>query len=300
MAGAMALMIWRTMTLDTVQSYVQAVSGVLGGMGGCAMIGQSLINFNSGGGATRLSGLVVGVSLLAYILAAGPVIEMIPKAALTGVMFVLVLDIFDFTSIAQLNQVPRVDAMVLVLVTAVTYCTNLAIAVLAGVLLACASFCWQSAQRGVSVQHSWDGDQLVLVMRGPLFFGSTQPFSDALRAAVAGAMRPMSAEHSDAMRKDIVLDFLECRVWDSSAIQAVSSEAERLRNGGWHVRLRHLSQDCRSMLDRAGDMIEVEVRAAGTWCLDMKARLHVLQGMPNACLLYCRLSYVSQTMLAPV
>ena len=240
---------------------VQMATGALGGMGGCAMIGQSLINFNAGGGTTRVAGMVCGASLLAYILFAGSIIEMIPMAALTGVMLVLVLDIFDFTSFARLHQVPRTDAVVLVLVTAVTYMTNLAVAVAAGVILSSLAFSWQSAQRGVSAARSWDGDTLVFSLRGPLFFGSVQSFRDAVRQSAGDAVQSVSADSLDAMRKDIVLDFLDCRVWDSSAIEVINSEAERLQGDGWHVRLRHLSKDCRSMLDRAGDMIELEV-----WC----------------------------------
>ena len=236
-------------------------------MGGCAMIGQSLINFNAGGGATRVSGLVVGAALLTYVVAAGSIIEMIPKAALSGVMLVLVLDIFDFTAVSRLNQIPKIDAVVLVLVTAVTYFTNLAIAVFAGVMLSCVTFSWQAAQRGVSAQHSWDADgQLVLLLRGPLFFGCTQSFCDSVRQAVANATYAVPAKDAGAMRKDIVLDFIECRVWDSSAIEVISSEAERLQDSGWHVRMRHLSEECRSMLQRAGDMIELEVRCCHYAC----------------------------------
>ena len=128
---------------------MQITSGMLGGMGGCGMVGQSLINVNAGG-STRVAGLTCGAALLTFILFGSAVIQRIPMAALTGVMLILVIDIFDFTSFARLNQVPRTDAVVLVTVTAVTYATNLAVAVVSGVIIASLSFAWQSAVRGVS------------------------------------------------------------------------------------------------------------------------------------------------------
>ena len=149
-------------------------------------------------------------------------------------------------------QVPRTDAAVLLLVTAVTYATNLAIAVAAGVVCASLSFAWQSAVRGVSAQWLWDQDTLVCRLRGPLFFGSIQSFKDAMRDT-APAQPPRAA------RRDIVLDFMECRVWDSSAIECINSEALRLQEDGWGVRLRHLSKDSRRLVQRAGDMVELEV-----------------------------------------
>lgn len=149
-------------------------------------------------------------------------------------------------------QVPRTDAAVLLIVTAVTYATNLAVAVAAGVVLASLSFAWQSAVRGVSAQWLWDQDTLVCRLRGPLFFGSIQSFKDAMRAAAPEAPPPSS-------RRDIVLDFMECRVWDSSAIDVINTEASRLQDEGWAVRLRHLSKDSRRLVKRAGDMVELEV-----------------------------------------
>ena len=173
-------------------------------MGGCAMVGQSLINVNAGG-TTRVSSTSCGVFLLMYMLFGADVISHIPIAALTGVMLMLVLEIFDFTSIARLNKVPRIDAAVLVLVTIVTYSTNLAIAVGAGVVLSSLSFAWQSAVRGVSAIQVWDDSTLVFRMRGPLFFGSIQSFKDAMRVALPAV--PAGA------KKEMVLDFMECRVW---------------------------------------------------------------------------------------
>jgi sulfate permease, SulP family len=231
-------------------SALQIVSGLLGGMGGCAMVGQSLINVNAGG-VTRVSGVTCGATLLCFILFGSKILSKIPVAALTGVMLMLVIEIFDFTSFMRLNQVPRTDAAVLVTVTAVTYATNLAIAVFVGVVLASLSFAWKSAVRGVSAVKVWDEDTLVYRMHGPLFFGSIQSFKDAMRAEV-----PVQVETGT---KRIVLDFMECRVWDSSAVEAINSESERLLADGWTVRLRHLSKDCQTLLDRAGDMLELEV-----------------------------------------
>ena len=216
------------------------------------MVGQSLINVNAGG-TTRVSSTSCGAFIFLYILAGADVIQQIPIAALTGVMLMLVLEIFDFTSIARLNKVPRVDAVVLVLVTIVTYETNLAIAVVAGTVLSSLSFAWQSAIRGVSAAQVWDDDSQLLVfrLRGPLFFGSIQSFQDTMRAQMQQV--PVNA------RKELVLDFMECRVWDSSALDVVNSEARRLKKDGWAVRLRHLSKDCQELLSKAGDTVDLEV-----------------------------------------
>jgi SulP family sulfate permease len=215
------------------------------------MVGCSLINVNAGG-VTRVSGLTCGLCLLFFLLAGAQMIQTIPLAALTGVMLMLVIEIFDCTSFLKINQVPRTDAAVLLVVTGVTFATNLAVAVLIGVILASLSFAWKSAVRGVTAVRSFDGEAEVYRLRGPLFFGSTGAFKDAMRELPPVEVAP-------GMRKDVVLDFMECRVWDSSAIEAINSEAGRLQEDGWAVRLRHLSPDCRTLIQRAGDMVELEV-----------------------------------------
>jgi sulfate permease, SulP family len=230
---------------------MQIAAGLTGGMGGCTMVGCSLINVNAGG-VSRVSGLTCGLCLLFFLLAGSQMIQAIPLAALTGVMLMLVIEIFDCTSFLRINQVPRTDAAVLLMVTVVTYATNLAIAVLAGVVLASLSFAWKSAVKGVTAVRSFDGAAQVYRLRGPLFFGSTPSFKDAMRELPPVEVAP-------GMQKNVVLDFMECRVWDSSAIEAINSEAGRLQEDGWSVRLRRLSPDCRKLIQRAGDMVELEV-----------------------------------------
>jgi sulfate permease, SulP family len=234
---------------------MQILCGALGGMGGCAMVRQSLINVNAGG-TTRVSSTSTGIFIFLYILVGSELISEIPIAALTGVMLMLVLEIFNFTSFARLNKVPKTGAAVLVLVTGITYATNLAIAVAAGTVLASLSFAWQSAVRGVSAMPAWDDGQLVLRQRGPLFFGSIQSFKDTMRGQMPLVMPDDQHPQHD---KQMVLDFMECRVWDSSALDAINTEAARLKGEGWGVRLRHLSTDCQHLLAKAGDTVDLEV-----------------------------------------
>lgn len=226
------------------QGAANIVTGLFGGMGGCAMIGQSIINVSSGARA-RLSGISAATFLLIFILFASNLIEMIPVAALVGVMFMVCIGTFEWTSIQFIRRIPKADAFVIILVTVVTVFFDLAIAVIAGVIASSLVFSWQSAVR-IRVRKSMtdDGKKLYEVW-GPLFFASTTLFQEKF------------TPHEDP--DEIIVDFLDSRIVDHSGIEAVQKLTERYTRLGKTVRLRHLSPDCRRLLDNAGSMIEVNI-----------------------------------------
>ena len=239
------------------QGVASVASGAFGTMGGCAMIAQSVLNV-SAGGRTRISGFSCAGAIAAFVVVGGPLIEAIPLAALVGVMWTLTLDIFDFTSFRRLGQMPKVDSSTMVLVTLVTYLTNLAVAVFAGVALAALGFAWKSAARGVQVKRRVEfqydeaeasGHNVAIYeMAGPLFFGSTQAFAERFREFTEGEDE-----------QEVVLDFMDARVWDSSALEAVADVAMKFETSGKQVALRHLSPDCRKLLGKAGSLVTLTV-----------------------------------------
>jgi SulP family sulfate permease len=218
--------------------------GVFGGMGGCAMIGQSMININSGGRG-RTSGITAAVVLLAFVLVAAPLIEMVPLAALVGVMFMVVLGTFEWSSLRVLNKVPVTDALVIVLVSAVTVKYDLAIAVLVGVIVSALVFAWKHAKVVHAIEQTDESGARVYSLRGPLFFGSCTSFLDLFNPA--------------GDPKDVIIDFQHARVSDHSAIEAIDTLAERYLALDKELHLRHLSPDCRKLLRKAGSMVEVNV-----------------------------------------
>ena len=222
------------------QGAANTVTGFFGGMGGCAMIGQSMINVKSGG-RTRISGVSAALFLLAFILVAAPIIERIPLAALVGVMFMVVIGTFAWNSIKILRRVPRVDAVVIVLVTAVTVATDLAIAVVVGVIVSALAYAWQNATRIRARAEIAEDGAKVYHVRGPLFFGSATGFTELFDPA------------GDPDR--VVVDFTESRVADQSALQAIEAVASRYEAAGKTIELRHLSRDCYRLLRRAGHLI---------------------------------------------
>jgi SulP family sulfate permease len=226
------------------QGAANIVTGLFGGMGGCAMIGQSMINV--GNGATgRLSGIAASLFLLSFILFGSSVIEQIPLAALIGVMFVVCEKTFEWGTFRLFGKVPRADALVIVLVAGVTLAFNLASAVLVGVIVSALVFAWQHARRiRVSTQVDAQGGK-IYQLDGTLFFASVSGF------------QALFAPKDDP--QDVVVDFRNARVVDHSAIQAIDGLAERYRVLGKRLHLRHLSADCRALLERAGDMIEVSL-----------------------------------------
>ncbi len=220
------------------------VTGFFGGMGGCAMIGQSMININSGG-RTRLSGISAALFLLIFILFASNLIEQIPLAALVGVMFMVVIGTFAWSSLRIMHKIPVSDAIVLCLVSAVTVISDLAVAVVVGVIVSALVFAWKASKR-IGVEHSLDthGSE-VYKLHGPLFFSSVETFHDIFKCNEAS--------------QDVVVDFLDCRVWDHSGIQAIDALAVRYKKAGKTLHLRHLSKDCRKLLKRAGNLVEVSI-----------------------------------------
>ena len=226
------------------QGVANTVTGMFGGMGGCAMIGQSMINVNSGG-RSRLSGITAAVSLLIFILFASDLIEMIPLAALTGVMFIVVMGTFEWSSFRIMGKIPRTDAFVLVLVSAVTVATDLAIAVVVGVIVSALVFAWQHAKHINAKTFIDKNGSKIYELHGPLFFGSVHSFMELFDA------------RNDP--QDVVVEFQHSRVADHSGLEAIDVLAERYLNAGKTLHLRHLSPECRQLLHKAGSMIEVNV-----------------------------------------
>ncbi|WP_109513158.1 SulP family inorganic anion transporter [Pseudomonas ovata] len=213
------------------------VSGAFGGMGGCAMIGQTVINLNSGGRG-RLSGIVAGVMILMFILFLSPLIERIPLAALVGVMFVVAQQTFAWASLRILRKVPTSDMLAIVAVTVVTVLTDLAMAVLFGVIVAALDFAWKHARDLYTDIHETDVQGKVYQVRGTLFFASTTRFLE---------------QFSPQQDPDqVTLDCAHLSFVDYSAIAALKTLRERYEKAGKHLRVVHLSERCRSMLRRAG------------------------------------------------
>ncbi|WJW74812.1 SulP family inorganic anion transporter [Thiohalobacter sp. IOR34] len=226
------------------QGVANTVTGLFGGMGGCAMIGQSMINVNSGGRG-RLSGISAALFLLAFILFASGLIEKIPLAALTGVMFMVVIGTFEWSSFRIMGKIPRSDAFVLVLVSAVTVATDLAIAVVVGVIVSALVFAWEHAKHIRVNSYFNDMGGKVYELEGPLFFASVKNFQD------------LFDPKNDP--DDVVVEFQRSRVYDHSAIEAIDTLAERYLNAGKRLHLRHLSPECAKLLKKAGDLVEVNV-----------------------------------------
>ena len=223
------------------QGAANLVTGFFGGMGGCAMIGQSMINVKSGG-RTRVAGIAASLFLLAFILFASGLIEQIPLAALVGVMFMVVIGTFAWNSLTILHKVPRHDAFVIILVTAVTVATDLAMAVVIGVIVSALVFAWQKAKDIRVREEKPDKKHKIYHVSGPLFFGSVEKFQD------------MFTPKTDP--EDVVIDFANSRVWDHSGLQAIDTLAERYQKNGKTLHLKHLSPDCKHLLAKAGSIVE--------------------------------------------
>jgi len=226
------------------QGAANVVTAFFGGMGGCAMIGQSMINVNNGAYG-RLSGIAASLFLLSFILFGSTWIEQIPLAALIGVMFVVCEKTFEWASFRMIGKVPRADTIVVVLVAAITLIFDLAVAVLVGVIVSALVFAWQHAKQ-VAVKTSQDAQGWkVYELQGTLFFASIANFNE------------LFAPKDDP--QDVVVEFRNARLVDHSAIQAIDALAEKYRALGKRLHLRHLSPDCRELLGKAKDMIEVNV-----------------------------------------
>ncbi len=226
------------------QGLGNTVNGFFGGMGGCAMIGQSMININSGGKG-RLSGISAALFLLAFILFASSLIEIIPVAALVGVMFIVVLGTFEWATFKMFGKVPVADIFTSILVAVVTVMTDLAIAVIVGVIVSALVFAWEHAKHMSGKSFINEEGTKVYELNGPLFFGSVRAFSEIFD--------PKNDPD------DVVIDFYDSKVADHSGIEAVDSLAERYKRHGKKLHLKHLSKECKELLETAGGLVEVNV-----------------------------------------
>lgn len=227
------------------QGTANILSGLFSGMGGCAMIGQSLIN-TSNGARARLSGIVAAVMLLMFIMFGASLIEQVPMAALTGLMIMVALGTFEWASLSTFRRMPKSDVLVMVLVTLVTvFLHNLALAVLVGVIISALVFAWDNAIRIRARKHIDEEGVKHYGIYGPLFFGSVTLFN----------------EKFDVINDPdtVIIDFAESRVVDMSAIEALNKITERYQKVGKKVHLKHLSKDCRRLLKNADGIIEVNV-----------------------------------------
>ncbi|NTS75582.1 SulP family inorganic anion transporter [Catenovulum sp. SM1970] len=226
------------------QGLANTTNGFFGGMGGCAMIGQSMININSGGRG-RLSGITAALVLLGFILFAASLIEMIPLAALVGIMFMVVLGTFEWSSLRIMRKIPATDAFIIILVSGVTVIYDLAVAVIIGVIVSALVFAWKHAKH-IHAETSVDKDgQKVYELRGPLFFGSVSHFKELFD--------PINdPEH-------VVIEFQRSKISDHSGIEALDSLADKYKAQNKQLHIRHLSPECRQLLKRAGNMCEVNV-----------------------------------------
>lgn len=221
------------------QGVANTVTGFFGGMGGCAMIGQSMINIKSGA-RTRLSGITAALFLLAFILFGSSIIEQIPLAALVGVMFMVVIGTFAWQSLTIMRRIPLTDALVIVVVTLVTVWHDLAVAVIVGVIISALAYAWNNARRIDAHTEESDG-QKIYKIEGPLFFGSVEGFNELFTPKTDPDL--------------VIVDFDNSRVVDQSALQAIEMLASKYEAEGKALQLRHLTRDCHALLNKAGQLI---------------------------------------------
>ena len=223
------------------QGSANIITGLFGGMGGCAMIGQSIINIK-GGGRGRLSGIVAALALLAFILFASGLIEQVPIAALVGVMFMVVFGTFAWSSFRIINKIPRTDVFVLILVSSMTVFFDLAIAVISGVIVSALVFSWENAKRIRARKRTKEDGTKVYEIWGPLFFGSITAFNDKFDVK----NDPQSVE----------IDFIESRISDHSAIEAIFNLVTKYKEEDKKIHLKHLSEDCKILLHKSSPIFK--------------------------------------------
>ena len=227
------------------QGLANLVCGFFSGMGGCAMVGQSIINITSGG-RTRISGIVAALGLLIFILAGSSLVEKIPMAALVGLMFMVALGTFEWTSLKIFKKVPRIDVVVMVTVTSITAIfNNLALAVIVGVVISALVFAWESGKR-INAKVTVDENQVKhYEISGPLFFGSVTAFKDIF-------------DYSNDP-DEVIIDFSESAVRDHSAIEVLNKTTAKYAKLGKKVHLKHLNEDSRRILDNASEIININL-----------------------------------------
>ena len=227
------------------QGLANVVCGLFGGMGGCAMIGQSLINVNSGGRG-RLSGVAAALALLLFVVVLSPFIMKIPMAALVGVMFMVVIGTFEWSTLHTWRKIPLSDVLIMIFVAGYTVLYhNLAMAVILGVVMQALVFAWQHATHLFAEESFNEQGSKIYQIHGPLFFASVSSFNKLF--------------DPDKDPEDVVIDFYFTRVYDQSGLEAIGKLAERYSKSGKRLHLRHLSEECRVLLDKAQDLIEVNL-----------------------------------------
>jgi sulfate permease, SulP family len=225
------------------QGVANITAGLFSGMGGCAMIGQSIINVSSGG-RSRIAGIVAAVGLLSFVMFGSALIQQIPMAALVGLMFMVAIGTFEWASLKIIGKVPVIEVIIMFVVAGITvFFHNLALAVLIGVIISALTFAWESAKRIRARKHVDEDGVKHYEIFGPLFFGSAQTFQEKFDVK------------NDP--KEIIIDFTESRVVDHSAIEALNKVTERYHKEGKRVRLKHLSEDCKMLLSNAESIIEI-------------------------------------------
>lgn len=225
------------------QGVANVINGFMGGMGGCAMIGQSMINIR-GGGRGRLSGIASAVCLLGIVLFGAALIEKVPLAALVGVMFMVVIGTFEWSSLRLVNKIPGSDLLVIIVVSAVTVMADLAIAVLVGIIISALVFAWEHGKMMLAEKKELKGRTLYR-LKGPLFFGSVTSF------------KALFDFKND--KEHVVIDFTESRVWDHSGLEALQNVATRYSKNSRKLHLLNLSKECRNLLGKAGSIVELSV-----------------------------------------
>jgi len=227
------------------QGTANIANGFFGGMGGCPMIAQTLVNLDAGARA-RLSAIVASLTILAIILFGAPVIELLPMAALTGVMIVVAAGTFEWASLKVFGKMPKTDVIVMIIVMLITiFMHNLALAVLIGVIISALAFAWDNATKIRARKYVDDKGSKHYEMYGPLFFGSISAFNEKF-----------DIENDP---EDVIIDFSDCKVADMSAIEALNNLTEKYLNAGKKIHLRHLSADCQVLLKNANKIIEVNI-----------------------------------------
>jgi len=217
-------------------------SGLFGGMAGCAMIGQSVINFTSGG-LGRLSSFTAAVLLIVLVVSFSNVIAAIPVAVLVGIMFMVSIGTFEFSSIRRLKYMPKSDAFVLIVVTIITVLADLAVAVIAGIIISALVFAWEHAKIRATTSKDEEGKK-IYELEGPLFFASVTSFNEEFDVT------------NDP--DEVIIDFKDARVMDSSGVEAIDGITEKYKQAGKKLSLRHLSQDCKKVLKTAGPFCTFE------------------------------------------
>lgn len=225
------------------QGVANIVCGVFGGMGGCAMIGQSMLNIENGG-LKRLSGITAAVSLLAFIMFGSKLIAIIPISALIGIMFIVVISTFDWSSLYKLNKIPKSDALVIIVVTIVTVFTNLAVSVALGIILSALVFAWEKGKK-IHAKTVFEEETKIYLLDGPVFFASVKSFNDIFDV------------QNDP--NCVIIDFIDAHVHDHSAIEAIDALTAKYEAQGKEIHLRHLSYECRELIRNAEKFVEINV-----------------------------------------